>query len=75
MRQVTTQYNPEWGRFINVDGIVGEKGDLLGHNLFAYCKNNAVNFSDHASFRPTAGSYRLDEDFDTSSGDQLLKEY
>ncbi len=36
-------YSPEWGRFINADGIVGQRGELLGHNLFAYCKNNPVN--------------------------------
>ncbi|KOA20843.1 tRNA nuclease WapA precursor [Clostridium homopropionicum DSM 5847] len=39
-------YNPEWGRFINADGIIGETGELLGHNLFVYCKNNPINGRD-----------------------------
>jgi RHS repeat-associated protein len=39
-------YNPEWGRFVNADAIVGEKGELLSHNMFAYCSNDAVNMED-----------------------------
>ena len=39
-------YNPEWGRFINADATCGEIGDLLSHNIFAYCNNNSVNTSD-----------------------------
>ena len=36
-------YNPEWGRFINADDYLGQQGELLNHNLFAYCTNNPVN--------------------------------
>ncbi len=36
-------YNPEWGRFINGDGLIGQTGELLSHNLFVYCMNNPVN--------------------------------
>ena len=43
-------YNPEWGRFINADGILGQTGQLLGHNLFAYCGNNPVNRKDPSGF-------------------------
>ena len=39
-------YNPEWGRFINADGFIGQIGELTGHNLFAYCQNNPVNETD-----------------------------
>jgi len=39
-------YNPEWGRFINADSLVGETGELLSHNMFAYCTNDPVNYSD-----------------------------
>lgn len=46
-------YNPEWGRFINADGLVGELGNLLGHNMFSYCKNNHVNIKDPSGCWPT----------------------
>ncbi|HEY9062031.1 MAG TPA: DNRLRE domain-containing protein [Pseudobacteroides sp.] len=39
-------YNPEWGRFINADSFMGNKGEILSHNLFAYCLNNPVNYLD-----------------------------
>ncbi|MCX7903060.1 MAG: RHS repeat-associated core domain-containing protein [Caloramator sp.] len=39
-------YNPEWGRFANADAIVGENGELLSHNMFAYCSNDPVNMED-----------------------------
>jgi RHS repeat-associated protein len=39
-------YNPEWGRFINADTLMGETGELLSHNMFAYCANNPVNLED-----------------------------
>ncbi len=35
-------YNPEIGRFINADGLIGETGKLLSHNMYAYCGNNPV---------------------------------
>ena len=38
-------YNAEWGRFINADALIGQPGDLLSFNMFAYCKNNPVNMS------------------------------
>ena len=43
-------YNPEWGRFINADGITAAAGDLLSANMFAYCKNNPVNMSDPSGY-------------------------
>ncbi len=39
-------YNPELGRFLNADGLLGNSGDILTHNIFAYCGNNPVNYSD-----------------------------
>ncbi|GFZ34395.1 hypothetical protein CSC2_49210 [Clostridium zeae] len=45
-------YNPEWGRFINADGIAGQTGELLSHNMFAYCKSNPVNMKDDSGFVP-----------------------
>ncbi|MBE6630735.1 MAG: hypothetical protein E7624_07810 [Ruminococcaceae bacterium] len=40
-------YDPEIGRFINVDGIIaGVNGSIQGYNMFAYCFNNPVNMID-----------------------------
>ena len=38
-------YNPEWGRFINADGLL-VNDNLTGTNLFVYCNNNPVNYFD-----------------------------
>ena len=38
-------YSPEFGRFINADNIVDNRG-LNTQNLFAYCGNNPVNCND-----------------------------
>ena len=35
-------YNPEIGRFINADSFASTGQGLLGNNMFAYCRNNAV---------------------------------
>ena len=43
-------YDPETGRFINADGLLGANGDILSYNLFAYCSNNPVNFSDPSGY-------------------------
>ncbi|WP_423229849.1 RHS repeat-associated core domain-containing protein [Desnuesiella massiliensis] len=48
-------YNPEWGRFLNADGIGGEVGILLSHNMFTYCFNNPVNLEDPSGNWPTLG--------------------
>ena len=44
-------YNPEWGRFLNVDDtniLLATQGENLGANLFAYCENNPVNNVDYS---------------------------
>ncbi len=43
-------YNPEWGRFVNADDVsfLGASGTLLSYNLFSYCENNPVNYSDES---------------------------
>ncbi|SMC26740.1 RHS repeat-associated core domain-containing protein [Clostridium acidisoli DSM 12555] len=45
-------YNPDWGRFVNADGIAANTGELLSGNMFAYSKNNPVNMSDADGDRP-----------------------
>ncbi len=39
-------YNPEIGRFINADGLIGQTGEILSHNMYAYCQNNPVMMVD-----------------------------
>lgn len=39
-------YNPTWGRFINADAYASTGQGILGYNMFAYCQNNPVIFSD-----------------------------
>lgn len=37
-------YDPEVGRFINIDGQFN--GGLVGNNLYSYCENDPVNYFD-----------------------------
>ena len=39
-------YDAYTGRFINADGTINGNGDLIGYNLFAYCSNNPVMYTD-----------------------------
>jgi len=39
-------YNPEIGRFISSDGHIGELGNILSTNMYAYCANNPVMYTD-----------------------------
>jgi hypothetical protein len=38
------------GRFINADGLIGQTGDILGHNLYAYTQNNPVMYYDPTGY-------------------------
>ncbi|MCL2860671.1 MAG: RHS repeat-associated core domain-containing protein, partial [Oscillospiraceae bacterium] len=39
-------YDPQWGRFINADGVASTGQGLIGTNMYAYCNNNPINMSD-----------------------------
>ena len=39
-------YNPNWGRFINADRYVSTGKGLLGYNMYAYCNNNPIMYTD-----------------------------
>ena len=39
-------YDPEMGRFINADAYASTGLGILGNNMFAYCQNSPVGFSD-----------------------------
>jgi len=45
-------YNPEVGRFINADGLLGEVGNLQTHNMYTYCANNPVMLTDSTGYLP-----------------------
>jgi RHS repeat-associated protein len=45
-------YNPETHRFLNADGLLGEQGNILGHNMYAYTQNNPVMFTDSTGYAP-----------------------
>ena len=41
-------YDPQTGRFINADGLITTSQGLMSYNMFAYCLDNSVNYSDNA---------------------------
>lgn len=45
-------YDPMVGRFINADDVafIGASGTILSENLFSYCENNPVNYSDPSGY-------------------------
>ena len=47
-------YDPEVGRFLNADGVLGANGDLAAYNLFTYCGNSPILNVD-----PTGDSFFL----------------
>lgn len=50
----TRYYDSNTGRFINADGYVSTGQGILGNNMFAYCNNNPVMFTD-----PTGEKWEL----------------
>ena len=46
-------YDPEICRFINADGLASTGQGFLGANMFTYCLNNPVNYSDYCGTRPS----------------------
>lgn len=39
-------YNPNWGRFMNVDGKLLGNGDIISINLYVYTSNRPINMID-----------------------------
>ena len=39
-------YDPEVSRFINADSQLNQKDGMLGYNMFAYCNDNPIMYSD-----------------------------
>ena len=44
-------YNPETGRFLNADKFASTGQGILGNNMFTYCGNNPVCFTDSTGRR------------------------
>ena len=44
------------GRFINADAFVTTGRGIIGNNMFAYCKNNPLVYSDHSGYCPYNGT-------------------
>ena len=61
-------YYPTIGRFVSADGYVSTGQDILGTNMFAYCGNNPVSFSDpYGMWTQVSGGWQA------QSGDTLWK--
>ena len=43
-------YDPEVGRFLNADAFAATGQGVLGNNMFAYCENNPVNYTDATGY-------------------------
>ena len=56
-------YDPEIGRFINADAFASTGQGLLGNNMFAYCLNNPVSYTDPTGHCSCTLSGRLDSNF------------
>ena len=65
-------YNAEWGRFINADGILGQTGQLLSHNVCCYCNNDPVNNKDDNGFMCSRAT-RMSDDSGSLPGFDYFK--
>ena len=57
-------YDPEICRFINADSTdyLGATGTLLSYNLFAYCENDGVNYTDYV------GKFKMNDHYTLTYG-------
>ena len=63
-------YDPEMGRFINADSYTSTGQGVLGNNMFAYCLNNPVIFSDSSGQRSLFSMSEYDKPLGTYIIDQ-----
>ena len=43
-------YDANVGRLINADGLMGNQGNILGHNMYSYTSNNYVSYTDPSGY-------------------------
>lgn len=56
----TRYYSPSWCRFINCDDVnvlTKDTGEVLGANLFKYCDNDPINYTDPSGFSKLSNLY------------------
>ena len=64
-------YDPQVGRFLNADGLVSTGQGLLGSNMFAYCGNNPVMFSDSSGLAQV-GILERNKNMASAGGEMLF---
>lgn len=50
-------YYPELRRFINADATLGLAGQIAGHNVYSYCRNDSVNHQDDGGMSSEAAIF------------------
>ena len=61
-------YNPEWCRWINADVLMDTSVGILGTNMYAYCNNDPVNYSDSTGYSITLAAGLLIGGFVVAGG-------
>ena len=54
-------YDPQTGRFINADAYASTGQGIIGNNMFAYCSNNPIKYTDTAGTRCEIADRGLEE--------------
>lgn len=49
-------YSPILSRFLNADGLLGELGDIASVNMYAYCAENPIYYTDPSGYRYIEGT-------------------
>ena len=63
-------YDPEIGRFINADIFVSTGQGILGNNMFAYCNNNPIMYTDSTGCYPLQTAFEFLETWLTGNEDE-----
>lgn len=61
-------YDPAVGRFINGDGYASTGQGIIGYNMYAYCNNNPVLYTDSAGCYPLQTAFEFLDRWLTGDG-------